>query len=509
MKPVLRSISEQVVVLFGATSGIGLESALHFVEKGAKVALVGRSKEGLREAFEQVRMHATASKYAEGHANGGSHTSAAMDDAAAVASADEQILSLEADVTNFDEVRSVAQQVNEHFGRIDTWVNVVGVSEWALFEETTAEEFRRIIDVNLVGQAHGAMAALPYLKQQGGGSLIFVASMAGRVPIPYQAAYNASKHGLLGMIDTLRLEMKHTQVPVNITAILPASINTLLFNKARTKLGVEPQPVRPIYDAKFVAQAILYAAQHPVNELIVGDSGYVINFMKRVAPTATNNMMGVLGFRQQHSDEPKSALAADNLEHHMRGYNEVDGEFGHRTMQISPLTWLATHPRVRLGLLGLAITGLGFLLGSRIMHQRSMHHRTLSYRAGRLGGDISTLGHKAGAFVTALPLVSNLPWFRRRSTLQKIIAALPQIKSLRRRKTLAQRISLPHRQKSIHDRLPFREQRKGIAGALPRTDTFKDLAAKLPMVERRQTLVEKLPIGERYEAVIEKLPFRK
>ncbi len=436
MKAKLKPIHDQVIVLFGATSGIGLETALQMVEKGARVAIVGRSQEGLTDALERVRQHAQTSQSYLNRTNGGANYPVGRREwmqgemgATGVASAEsasspvtstmeDQVIGLEADITRWEDVKGVADQVVQRMGRIDTWVNIAAVSEWALFEDTNPEEFRRIIEVNLLGHAYGAMASLPYMKQQGGGSIISVSSIAGRVPVPYQSAYNASKHGLMGMIETLRQELRHTNVPVNVTAIIPASINTPLFNKARTKLGVEPEPIPPIYDARMVAKAIVYAASHPVRELIVGDSGYMMTFMRRLAPTLTNNFLGAAGFRKQRSDEPKSAQAPDNLYHHVSGYNSVSGEFTPRTMQVSPLTWLSTHPKVKLGIMSALIAGAGFLLGSRIVRNRAQRRRSFSYRA-------RNFGHQAGMMLASLPLISNLPMFQRRSLPQRIANAIP------------------------------------------------------------------------------------
>lgn len=468
MKPKLRPIHDQVAVLVGANSGIGLETAMTMAEKGARVVIVGRSQEGLNEALERVRSHAEASRIERMYdTNGGRRAATAAESSAfastemggaPVATMEDQVIALEGDITDFEQMRSVAEQVVQRFGRIDTWVNVAAVSEWALFEDTSPDEFRRIIEVNLIGQAYGAMAALPYLRQQRGGALIFVSSVAGRVPIPYQSAYNASKHGLIGLIETLRLELKHTDAPVSVTNIVPASMNTPLFDKARTKLGVEPDPIPPIYDAKMVAKAITYAATHPVRELIVGDAGYMLTFMRRLAPTMTSNFMGATGFRQQRSSEPKSAQAPDNLYEHISGYNKVSGDYGERTMRVAPLTWLSTHPRARAAIYGGLLALLGGLVGWQIVKERAQRRRSWRYRLPRQARMISkqvrvSAGkalHNAGDAIAGMPYVSDLPMFHRQQTMpQKIggtlsgfwAAFLALLPFRRRQKTLPQRIA--------------------------------------------------------------------
>lgn len=482
MKPKLKPISNQVVVLLGATSGIGLQTAKMMAAKGAQVVIVGRNQDGLNDATEKITRHLN-------------ETSRMV--------MTEPIVALEADVTQFEQVKSVADQVVQRFGRIDTWVNVAAVAEWALFEDTSPDEFHRIIEVNLLGQAYGAMAALPYLKQQQGGALIFIASVAGRMPIPYQSAYNASKHGVMGLVDTLRLELKHSDVPVSVTAILPASINTPLFDKARTKIGVEPYPIPPIYDVKMVAKAIIYAAQHPVRELIVGDSGYMMTFMRRLAPTLSVNAMGASGFRAQRSDEPKSAQAPDNLYHHINGFEESQGDYTTETKRFSPLTWLSTHPKARMALYGGLLAGVGAYVGYRVITQRNRQmgwRYALPRQVAQVRRDAARQTVKtsqqtlkatrkaikgASETFTNLPVVSSLPMFHKRTLLERAgemmlgwwaaitSISLPFIS--RRRKSLPRRVvssisdrlpevSLPwNRQPTMIERLTLAEQRKAAA----------------------------------------------
>ncbi|RPJ37465.1 MAG: SDR family NAD(P)-dependent oxidoreductase, partial [Chloroflexi bacterium] len=485
---------------------------------------------------------------------------------------EEKVIGLEADVTNFDQVKSVAAQVVQRFGRIDTWVNLAAVAQWALFEDTTPDEFLRIIQVNLLGQTYGAMAALPYLKQQGGGALIFVSSIEGRIPVPYHSAYNASKHGINGMAETLRLELKHTGVPVSVTTIVPASINTPLFEKARTKIGVEPEPIPPVYDARLVARAIIYAAQHPVRELIVGDSGYMMTFMRRLAPTITSNIMGASGFRMQRSNEPKSAQAPDNLYHHVSGYEQVEGSFPSKRSGV--LTWLSTHPRARMVLYGGLLAGMGALIGWRVVEarnrQRSWRYqlprqaRKLyknAFKQAKLASKTSNRALKnASETVSSLPVVSNLPMFHKRSILERwgdlLLGWWAAITSLSipfigRRKSLAQRVSdrvpdvhvpaMPwagrreitgkvarqtnkamdkvekrvkaaeKRAEKAMDRMEgrSRDALKAVSHRMPSKSDIKDMARRGEVIERRRSFVERMPFGERRETIVEKMPYKK
>jgi NAD(P)-dependent dehydrogenase (short-subunit alcohol dehydrogenase family) len=157
----------------------------------------------------------------------------------------------------------VADRAVAEYGRLDTWVHCAAVSLYATFEETTPEEFARLIEVNLVGRLTGAMAALPHLKREGRGALIHISSVEAKRSFPLQSAYSSSKHGIIGFLDALRMELMREGIPISVTNVMPAGINTPFFNKARTKMGVKPMPAPPIYHPQVVAEVILHAADIP------------------------------------------------------------------------------------------------------------------------------------------------------------------------------------------------------------------------------------------------------
>ena len=164
----LKPIEEQVVVLMGASSGIGRETALRFARKGAKVMVSARGEEGLDSLVEEIR------------AEGGEATAVV------------------ADTSDFGQVEAVVDRAVEQYGRLDTWVHLAAVGLFATFEQTTSEEFERVVDVNLMGQVYGAMAALPHLKREGRGALIHISSVEAKRSFPFHSAYGASKHGIDG-----------------------------------------------------------------------------------------------------------------------------------------------------------------------------------------------------------------------------------------------------------------------------------------------------------------------
>src|SRR5688572_30215200 len=268
----LKPIQDQVVVIIGASSGIGRQTALDFAERGARVIAAARDDAGLQSLAQQSN-------------SGGP-----------------EIITVVADTAEIEQVRAVADRAIEVHGRIDTWVQCAAVSLYATFEQTTPEEWRRILDVNLNGQAYGAMVALPCLRRAGGGALIHISSVEARRALPYQSAYAASKHGLSGMLDALRLELQHEKVPISVTEILPASVNTPFFDKARTKLGVRPTGVKPMYDPRAVSDAILHAATHPVREFVVGGAGKLLQWTQDLAPGLADKMLLRVAFQGQRTD---------------------------------------------------------------------------------------------------------------------------------------------------------------------------------------------------------------
>ncbi len=334
----LKPISDQVVVITGASSGIGRETALRFAERGAKVMATARDESGLQSIVEEITN------------NGG-----------------EAIYQV-CDVSSYIEVRAVANKTISEYGRIDTWVNNAAVGLYATFEETTLEEFRQIFDVNLMGQIHGAKVALPHLRKNGG-ALICVSSVEARVSLPLHSAYAASKHGIEGFMDSLRRELMHEGAPVSVTNIMPASINTPFFSKSRTKMGVKPQGAPPIYQPGIVADTILYAAEHPIRDLIAGGSGKMMILGQKYTPALMDMALSRYGFSSQQTDEPKTKEAANNLFSPIEGEDRVEGDFSGKAKGMSLYTSIETRPLIR------AVLAAGALGAATMYFWRSSRKR--------------------------------------------------------------------------------------------------------------------------------------
>ena len=327
----LKPINQQVVAVVGASSGIGRETALRFAQCGAKVVVAARSELGLESLVEEIQRF------------GG--------DAIAVV----------ADVSDFEQVKAIADKAVAQYGRLDTWVHAAATGVIAPFEKITPEEFQRVVNVNLMGQVYGAMAALPYLKQEGRGALIHISSMEGKRSLPLQSPYSAAKHGLEGFLESLRVELQHEGLPISVTSILPSTINTPFYNKVRTKLGVKPTGIPPYYQPSIVVDAILYAAEHPTRDFIVGDVGKLLDLLQRISPELVDSMLLLIGFAGQRTDEPKSEEGPDNLFAPTQGYDRVEGDFGHLVIPTF-LDWFDMHPLLKWGALAGAGLGIAALL---------------------------------------------------------------------------------------------------------------------------------------------------
>ncbi|ARV58761.1 short-chain dehydrogenase [Nostocales cyanobacterium HT-58-2] len=333
----LKSINQQVVAVVGASSGIGRETAFQFARRGAKVVVSARDESKLKSLVEEIRGFGREATY------------------------------FVADVEVFEQVKAIADKTVEVYGRIDTWVHLPAISLFALFEDVTPEEFKRIIDVNLMGQVYGAMAALPHLKREGRGALIHISSIEGRRSFPYQSAYSAAKHGIEGFVEALRVELQHEQIPISVTSVKPAVINTPFWNNARTKLGVKPSGIPPYYDPKLVADAIVYAAEHPTRDFLVGDAAKVLDLLQWLSPSLVDSLLLRIGFNLQRTSEPKSEDAPNNFYQPVPEHDTVEGDFSKLVIP-SVSDWLDKNPFLKWGVIA-GTAALALLAAQAFSHK--------------------------------------------------------------------------------------------------------------------------------------------
>jgi short-subunit dehydrogenase len=273
MSPSLKPLSEQVIVITGASSGIGLATALAAAKQGAKVVLAARSQLTLADVVRRIQEA------------GGQATSAV------------------ADVSRREDVERIAEVALATFGKVDTWVNNAGVSAYGLLEQHQEHDARRIFDVNFWGVVHGSMVALPLLRQNGG-ALINVGSEVSEAVAPLQGIYSASKHAVKGYTDALRIELLEAgEEQLSITLIQPTAVDTPFPQHARNYMTEEPKLPSPQIDPEDVARAILKAASQPERDIKVGGTAVFKTTMAKLAPSLSDKMATKV-IDQQKSDEP-------------------------------------------------------------------------------------------------------------------------------------------------------------------------------------------------------------
>ena len=326
----LKRVEDQVIVITGASSGIGLATAQMAARRGARVVLTSRDEVDLGKVVEQIR------------AEGGTATH------------------VTADVANFEAMQRVALTAMREFGAIDTWVNNAGISIYGLIEDVGLMDARRLFETNYWGVVHGTLAALPHLKAKGG-ALINIGSVLSDTGYPLQGYYTASKHAVKGFTDSLRLELERAGAGVSVTLIQPTAIDTPYPEHAKSYLGVEPTHMPPVYAPELVARAILASAQRPRRSVLVGGGAKVFTTVERFVPRLGDRFKEATAFGGQRTDRPDRN--DDTLFSPRSGDISVRGHYQGRVMQSSVYTGARLHRRETI--LGLAIAGAAVALLDR------------------------------------------------------------------------------------------------------------------------------------------------
>ena len=325
-----KPIGEQVLVITGASSGIGLVTARRAAAQGARVVLAARNQADLSNAVAIIRDSGGRAVY--------------------------QVC----DVADAKQVDALADRAIAEFGGFDTWVNNAAVSIYGLSTEIALEDLRRQFDVNYWGSVHGMLAAVRHLRQRGG-VIVNVASALADRAIPLQGNYCATKHAIKAFTDSLRMELEAEGAPIAVCLLKPGSIDTPLFEKAKTLLGVEPQPIPPVYTPDVVARAILTAAEHPRRDLIVGGMGKVVSLGEKVSPRLTDKYMERSTFDSQKTGIRALADRPTNLHEPLPHDGGPRGSFDGRVKKWSAYTEAVLHPRATAALLagfGVVIAGI-------------------------------------------------------------------------------------------------------------------------------------------------------
>ena len=322
----------EVVVITGASAGVGRATAQTFGRRGARVGLLARGRDGLEGAKAEIE------------------------------AAGAKALVLPTDVSDAQAVEAAAGEVEERFGPIDVWVNNAMVSVFSPVKEMTAEEFRRVTEVTYLGTVYGTLAALKRMLPRNRGSIVQVGSALAYRGIPLQSAYCGSKHAIQGFTESLRSELIHDRSDVQLTMVQMPALNTPQFGWVRSRLPRKPQPVPPIFQPEVAAEAIVWAAQHRRNELWVGWPAVKAIWGNKLIPRELDYYLARTGYDSQQTDEPVDQDRKDNLWEPLPGDHGAHGSFDNRAHRRSYQWWANTHR----GGLALAGTALAMLAGAAL-----------------------------------------------------------------------------------------------------------------------------------------------
>jgi NAD(P)-dependent dehydrogenase (short-subunit alcohol dehydrogenase family) len=323
----------RVVVITGASSGVGRACAREFALRGARIGLIARGRDGLEAARREVEEL------------GG------------------RALVLPLDVADAEAVEAAAAAVEEQLGAIEVWVNNAMLSVFSPVAELSAEEVRRVTEVTYLGYVHGTLSALRRMRPRDRGVIVQVGSALAYRAIPLQAAYCAAKHAIEGFTESLRCELLHDESNVSVTMVQLPALNTPHFSVVRTRLPRHPKPVPPIFRPELAARAIAFAAEHPRREVWVAGSTARALLGNKVVPGLLDRYLARNGYAAQQSEKPVEQDRADNLGGALPGDRGAHGIFD-REAHAHSLQFLAvTHRRLVAG--GLAAAAAAMLLGAR------------------------------------------------------------------------------------------------------------------------------------------------
>ncbi|MBB5159280.1 SDR family oxidoreductase [Saccharopolyspora phatthalungensis] len=326
----------QVVVVTGASAGVGRAVARAYGKRGARVALVARGRTGLDAAAREVR------------------------DAGGMP------LVVPADVSDDEQVAAAAARVESELGPIDVWVNAAFATVFMPFEEISPEEYRRVTEVTYLGCVHGTMAALRHMRPRDRGVIVHVGSALAYRGIPLQSAYCGAKHAIQGFHESLRCELLHERSGIRTTMVQLPAVNTPQFSWVRSRLPHHPQPMPPIYQPEIVADAVLHAADHPQRrEYWVGGSTVATLIANALVPGLLERYLARNGYAAQQNADVDDPARADNLWEPADGTDGRDygarGVFG-RAHERSPQMWASHHHNaLALAAAGMTAVGLGVL----------------------------------------------------------------------------------------------------------------------------------------------------
>ena len=306
----------EVVVITGASAGVGRATAREFARHGARLGLLARDRDRLETAVMEV-----AELGGQAHA-------------------------ISTDVADAQQVFRAAEEIEREFGPIDIWINNAMTTVFAPLVEITPEEYRRATEVTYFGAVWGTMAALKRMLPRDRGCIVQVGSALAYRSIPLQAPYCGAKHAIAGFTDSVRTELLHNKSKVSITMIQMPALNTPQFQWCRTRLPRQPQPVPPIYSPEVAARAIYWAAHNRRRELFVGMPTVLAIEANKIVPGLLDRYLGFTGYDSQQTDGPIESERRDNLFEPVPGDFGASGKFNTRSSGYSPELWCGTHKSI-------------------------------------------------------------------------------------------------------------------------------------------------------------------
>ncbi len=335
----LKPIKEQIIVITGASSGIGLVTARMAAKKGAKLVLAARNEYSISQLAAEINSQGGVAIF------------------------------VKADVGAEQEVDTIAHRAVAEFGTFDTWVNNAGVSIFGKCEEVTIEDMKRMFDTNFWGTVYGCRTAVRHFKERGiPGALVNVGSFFGDRATPVQSTYSASKHALHGWTDALRMELEIDKAPVSVTLVHPGRIDTPYNEHARSYQTLQPAHGGYIYPPESVAEAILFAAAHPKRDMYVGFQAKFFSVLGGLAPRFMDKIMEVIIPPTQVSDRPSKGPEDNGLHHPGYGLHERGTHVGYIRSR-SYYVKMSKHPYLTTlaiaGLAGLAFAGFSAVSGKK------------------------------------------------------------------------------------------------------------------------------------------------
>jgi short-subunit dehydrogenase len=317
---------DKVVVITGATGGVGRVAAWEFAKQGAKVALIARDQAQLEGTAREVEAYGGAA------------------------------LMLQVDVANAQKVEEAAIRVERELGPIDVWVNNAMNSVFAPFAETSPQEFQRVTDVTYLGTVYGTMAALKRMKQRGKGSIVFVGSALAYRGIPLQSAYCGAKHGIQGFYDSLRAELMHEKSAIKTSMVQLPAMNTTQFAWVLSKLPNKARPMGKVYQPEVAARAIVFAAKNNRREILVGFPTYKAIVGNKIASWYADWVLARTGIKGQQTDVPADPNRKDNLWEPVGEDRGPYGDFKDIAVDRSFTLWVSMHRTL------VRFTAVGFIL---------------------------------------------------------------------------------------------------------------------------------------------------